>query len=148
VKTVDKLSKGKSNLETVLSSQNCVFGNLDCIAKNVIISALYSNEFLRVSKSVSVKDMWDTLESTHEGSSGIVWQDDGISSSGSSSEVTKPNLFLMTKAKSTSRSVSTNSSINDENYYQFLEAFNETHEEACRLTLFVEHGSFDDQNLC
>jgi len=26
VKTVDKLSKGKSNFETVLVSQNCVFG--------------------------------------------------------------------------------------------------------------------------
>jgi len=26
VKTVDKLSKGKSNFETVLASQNCVFG--------------------------------------------------------------------------------------------------------------------------
>jgi len=26
MKTVDKLSKGKSNFETVLTSQNCVFG--------------------------------------------------------------------------------------------------------------------------
>jgi len=26
VKTVDKLSKGKSNFENVLASQNCVFG--------------------------------------------------------------------------------------------------------------------------
>ena len=26
MKTVDKLSKGKSNFETVLASQNCVFG--------------------------------------------------------------------------------------------------------------------------
>ena len=102
VKTVDKLSKGKSNLETVLSSQNCVFGNLDCIAKNVIIYALDSNEFLKVSKCASAMDIWDTLESTHEGSSGIVWQYDDISSSGSSSEVTKPNLCLMTKAESTS----------------------------------------------
>jgi len=57
------------------------------------------------------------------------------SSSGSSSKVTKPNLCLMTKAKSTSSSVSTNSSINDENYYKLLEAFKETHEETCRLTL-------------
>ena len=78
--------------------------------------------------------MWDTLESTHEGSSEIVWQDDEISSSGSSSEVKKPNLCLMTKAKSTSSSASTNSSINDENYYQLLEAFKEIHEETCRLT--------------
>jgi len=26
VKTVDRISKGKSNFETVLASQNCVFG--------------------------------------------------------------------------------------------------------------------------
>jgi len=26
MKTVDRLSKGKSNFETVLASQNCVFG--------------------------------------------------------------------------------------------------------------------------
>jgi len=26
VKTVDKILKGKSNIETVLASQNCVFG--------------------------------------------------------------------------------------------------------------------------
>ena len=55
---------------------------VDCIAKKVIISAPDSNEFLRVSKCVSAKDMWDTLESTHEGSSGTVWQDNDISSSG------------------------------------------------------------------
>ena len=29
VKTVDKLSKGKSHFEIVLASQNCVLGNLD-----------------------------------------------------------------------------------------------------------------------
>jgi len=29
VKTVDKISKGKSNFKTVLASQNCVLGNLD-----------------------------------------------------------------------------------------------------------------------
>jgi len=74
---------------------------LDCIAKNVIIPTIDSIEFLRVSKCVSAKDMWDTLESTYEGSSGIVWQDDDISSFGSSSEVTKLNLCLVTKAKST-----------------------------------------------
>ena len=33
VKTVDKLSKGKSNFENVLASQNCVFGKagLGCL---------------------------------------------------------------------------------------------------------------------
>jgi len=79
--------------------------------------------------------MWDTLESTHEGSSGIVWQDNDMSSSNSSLKVTKTNLCLMAKAESTSSSVSTNSNINDENYYKLLQAFKETHEEAYRLTL-------------
>jgi len=41
----------------------------------------------------------------------------------------------MAKEESTSSSVSTNSSIDDENYYQLLEAFKETHKEAYRLTL-------------
>jgi len=67
--------------------------------------------------------MWDTLESTHEDSSGIAWQDNDMSSFGSSSEVTKANMCLMAKEESTSSSVSSNSSINDENYYQLLEAF-------------------------
>jgi len=112
---------------------------LDCIAKNFIIPAIDSNEFFRVSKCVSAKDMWNTLESTHEGSSGIVWQHNDMSSFGSSSEVTKTNLCLMAKEESTSSSVSTNSSINDENYYKLLEAFKETHEEAYRLTLLSNH---------
>jgi len=126
--------KGNPTLRLYFHLKTVFFENLDCIAKNIIISALDPNEFLRISKCISTKDMWETLESTHEGSSGIVWQDDEISSSGSSSKVTKPNLCLMTKAESTS-SIRTNSSINDENYYQLLEAFKETHEEPCRLTL-------------
>jgi len=129
----DKVSSKKPWSKWTKSESKKV--QLDCIAKNVIISALDSNEFLRVSKCVLAKDMWHTLQSTHEGLSGTVWQDNDISFSGSSSEVTKPNLCLITKAKSTSSSVSTNSSINDENYYQLLEAFKETREEAYKLTL-------------
>jgi len=39
----------------------------DCIAKNIIRSALNSDEFFRISQCASVKEMWDTLEDTHEG---------------------------------------------------------------------------------
>ena len=39
----------------------------DCIAKNIITSALNSNEFFRVSQCRSSKEIWDTLEVTHEG---------------------------------------------------------------------------------
>jgi len=38
----------------------------DCIAKNIITSALNSNEFFRFSKRGSAKEMCDTLEVTHE----------------------------------------------------------------------------------
>ena len=39
----------------------------DCIAKNIIASALNSDEFFRISQCASAKEMWDTLEVTHEG---------------------------------------------------------------------------------
>jgi len=38
----------------------------DCIAKIIITSTLSSNEFFRVSQSESAKEMWDTLDVTHE----------------------------------------------------------------------------------
>ena len=39
----------------------------DCIAKNIITSALNSDEFFRVSQCTLGKEMWDILEVTHEG---------------------------------------------------------------------------------
>jgi len=38
-----------------------------CIAKNIITSALNSDEFFRISQCASAKEMWGTLEVTHEG---------------------------------------------------------------------------------
>jgi len=38
----------------------------DCIANNIITSALSSDEFFRVSQCESTKEMWDTLEVIHE----------------------------------------------------------------------------------
>jgi len=61
----------------------------------------------------------------------IAWDDKEVSSS-SSSEDEEANICL--KA-STSSSVSLSSSVKGNNYYQLLEAFNETHEEANRLAL-------------
>ncbi|ESW04705.1 hypothetical protein PHAVU_011G118300 [Phaseolus vulgaris] len=43
----------------------------DCIAKNIITSALNSDEFFRVSQCKSSKEMWDTLEVTHEGTNEV-----------------------------------------------------------------------------
>ena len=39
----------------------------DCIAKNLITSALNLDEFFRVSQCNSMKEMWVILEVTHEG---------------------------------------------------------------------------------
>jgi len=43
----------------------------DCIAKNIITSALNLDEFFRVSQYNSAKEMWDVLEVTHEGTTDV-----------------------------------------------------------------------------
>ena len=40
--------------------------HLDCIAMNIIVSALDSNELLKVSECRSAKEMWNTLEEHHK----------------------------------------------------------------------------------
>ena len=43
----------------------------DCIAKNIITSAMNLDEFSRVSQCSSAKEMWDVLEVTHEGTNDV-----------------------------------------------------------------------------
>ena len=43
----------------------------DCIAKNIITSALNSDEVFRISQYASAKEMWDTLEVIHEGTTDV-----------------------------------------------------------------------------
>ncbi|XP_068497810.1 uncharacterized protein [Phaseolus vulgaris] len=43
----------------------------DCIAKNIITFALNSDEFFNVSQCGFAKEMWDTLEVTHEGTNDV-----------------------------------------------------------------------------
>jgi len=38
---------------------------LDCTAQNIIAYALDTNEFFRISKCKTAKEMWDTVKSTH-----------------------------------------------------------------------------------
>ncbi len=40
--------------------------HLDCVAMNIIVSALDFNELLKVSKCSSAKEMWNTLEEYHK----------------------------------------------------------------------------------
>ncbi|XP_068483372.1 uncharacterized protein [Phaseolus vulgaris] len=43
----------------------------DCIAKNIITSALNSDEFFRVSQCASAKEIWNILEVIHEGTNNV-----------------------------------------------------------------------------
>jgi len=43
----------------------------DCIAKNIITSALNLDEFFRVSQCSSAKEMWDIFEVTQEGTTDV-----------------------------------------------------------------------------
>jgi len=71
---VPKFEKDGSSIEkpwsqwTDFESKKAKF---NCIAKNIITSALNSNEFFRVSQCKSAKEMWDTLEVTHEGTNEV-----------------------------------------------------------------------------
>jgi len=40
--------------------------HLDCIAKNIIVSPLDSDELLKVSECISAKEMWDSLLKYHK----------------------------------------------------------------------------------
>jgi len=43
----------------------------DCVAKNIITSALNLDEFFRVSQCSSTKKLWDIVEVTHEGTTDV-----------------------------------------------------------------------------
>ena len=40
--------------------------HIDCVAMNIIVTALDSNELLKVSECRSAKEMWNTLEEYHK----------------------------------------------------------------------------------
>ena len=71
---VRKFEKDGSSIEKLWSqwtdSKNKK-AKFDYIAKSIITSALNSYEFFRVSQCKSAKEMWDTLEVTHEGTNEV-----------------------------------------------------------------------------
>jgi len=79
------------------------------------------------------KERKDFKKHEKKGKSKRVYNDNSPSSSSSEEEET--NLCLMTRQESDVSSVSSNSSIDSENYSQLLNAFKETHEEANKLAL-------------
>jgi len=83
--------------------------HLDYIAKNIIVSALDSDELLKVSECISAKEMWDTLGKYHKNPRSA-WLDKEESFTDSSSSETKMEVCLMAKEESGSNQVSTSSS--------------------------------------
>ena len=102
---------------------------LDCTTQNIIASALDTNEFFRVSKCKTAKEMWDTLKTAHGNNE--------PKEARSKSQARRKNkksltLYFMARKEDDSSSVSSSNSSNSENYGQLLQAFQETHEEANR----------------
>ena len=47
------------------TDDECKMAKLDCTAQNIIAYALDTNEFFRISKCKTAKEMWDTLKAAH-----------------------------------------------------------------------------------
>jgi len=90
--------------------------HLDCVSMNIIVSALASNELLKVSKCSSAKEMWNTLEEYHKNPrSALMDKEESIAESFFSES--RKEVCLMTKEESGSNQVSASSSNNCENYF-------------------------------
>jgi len=120
--------------------------HLDCVAMNIIVSALDFNELLKVSKCSSIKEMWNILEEYHKNPRSVL-MDKGESTAESFSSESRKEDCLMPKGESESSQVSTTSSNKCESYFQLLDAFHEVHEEAKRLNFSNNRLKFENNKL-
>jgi len=153
--------------------------HIDCVAMNIIVSALDSNEWPKVSEYRYAKEMWNTLEEYHKNPrSALMEKEESFAESfsseskkkghiktecpnktkrnfkkhekkrksrrayndksSSSRKEEKANLCLIVEGDGESCSlseVSSCASLNEQNYSELVEAFQETHDEANRLVL-------------
>ena len=121
----------------ILSLQNlCPNGQMMNVSWLNLISllktlqpALDTNQFFRISKCKTAKEMWETLKAAHEPKEAMT---KGQARRKRRQNKKSLNLCFMARKEDDSSSVS---SSNSENYGQLLQAFQETHEEANRLAL-------------
>jgi len=78
--------------------------HLDCVAMNIIVSALDSNELLKVSECSSAKEMWNTIEEYHKNPRSSLMDKEESSAESFSSESRK-EVCLVTKEESGSSQV-------------------------------------------
>jgi len=115
-----KLKKNGSFIKKPWSqwiNEECKMAKLDCIAQNIIASALNSNEFFRISKCKSAKEMWDTLKAIH----GNITESKEVKTRSQGRRKRRQNrkilnLCFMAKKEDDSSSVSSSNSSNAENY--------------------------------
>jgi len=129
---IPKIQKSGSFIKKLLSqwtNEESAKAKFDCIAKNIITSALDSKEFFRISECEFAKEMWDTLKATHSTE---------IKKAKTKSQARRKmrqnqeglNQCFMAKKEDDASNVSSSTSSNAENYNRLLQAFQETHEEA------------------
>ena len=106
--------------------------HLDCVAMNIIASALDSNELLKVSECSSAKEMWNTLEEYHKNPRSALMDKEESSAKSFSSE-SKKKVCLMTKEEFGSSQAAGNKS------YPY--SSDESEEETFRL-LFKKFSKF------
>jgi len=104
-------------------------------SQNIIASALDTNEFFRISRCKTAKEMWDTLKAAHGNNEPKEARSKSEARRKRRQNKKSLNLCFMARKEDDSSSVSSSNSLNSENYGQLLQAFQETHEEASRLTL-------------
>ena len=120
--------------------------HLDCVAMNIIVSALDPNELLKVSKCNSAKEMWNTLEEYHKNPMSVL-MDKEESNAESFSSKSRKEVCLIIKEESGSNQVSASSSNNSENYFQLLNVFQKTHEKAKRLAFLNNRLKSENNKL-
>jgi len=103
------------------TNDECKMAKLDCTVQNIIASALDTNEFFRISKCKTAKDMWDTLKVAH----GHNEPKETMTKSQARRKNKKSlNLCFMARKEDDSSSVSSSNSSNSQNYGQLLKPFN------------------------
>ena len=117
------------------TNDECKMAKLDCYAQNIIASALDTNEFFRVSKCKTAKEMRETLKAAQGNNEPKEARSKSQARRKRRQNKKSLNLCFMARKEDDSSSVSSSNSSNSENYSQLLQAFQETHEEANRLAL-------------
>ena len=109
------------------TNDECKMAKLDCTAQNIIAFALDTNEFFRVSKCKTAKEMWGTLKAAHGNNEPKKARSKSQARRKRRQNKKSLNLCFMARKEDDSSSVSSSNSSNSENYGQLLQAFQETH---------------------